>query len=771
MTNTLFTLDGGAEQVFWQTNSGGAEGPDTVQVFGEDTGGSAFLLASDGIVDTAAGWVQGTSGGASGSWTLDTLNESAVSLGVGGTAPVFTIEAAFSQTAAGGAGFSQTSFADLDATTGTTYGTVELAKASVTANLSVSGISAGESVTTSAQFTSLGGYLNVSLDLGGAVSDTYQNGSLIASTSSYALFATNGTAAGTHQLLGGNGVILGAMFGGIGGYGLFYYENATTSHLESDLSSTGVLTTLATVTAPTAFSSLYADTQLGRDFILATSGSTEGLYASDGTAGGTVSLFSGVGAITYLGTSLGRDLFKFAGASSFQVYVSDGTAAGSKLVTSAPNGDTVQVTADLLKTTVTIKNATGGIVSRTWIDGATEKVGAAGDEYVWSGPVSASWDASGNWTDTTTGADPAGVAPRSNDSVTIAAAAAGATQVIAGTGNSTYLTINGNTLLDGQFSTGALAVSSAGGGTLSLQAGGQLNISGDANLFFPRGLDDENYQSLQIAGGALTVGGALNVGVSSNFSDSLGSVIVSNGGTVRAGRLNVTYSSYVQVDSTSTFEIGTMGGVAAGSFTVDAGETISNSYGSAILAPTIVNNGVIQGSSGDLEATTIINNGTITNQNLSGLSFSSATVTNNGTITLSQNSITGTVIDNGDIIANADYNFADTLGTVTGGGQIQIGSGAILSTGQVASTITLSFAGSSGSFDLSASSLDASHVYDPTLIGFGATDVIDYAGTITTISYSSGAGNLTLLDGSATVATLHLKGNYGSFESRVGYAA
>jgi hypothetical protein len=65
---------------------------------------------------------------------------------------------------------------------------------------------------------------------------------------------------------------------------------------------------------------------------------------------------------------------------------------------------------------------------------------------------------------------------------------------------------------------------------------------------------------------------------------------------------------------------------------------------------------------------------------------------------------------------------------------------------------TIAFTGTSGILNISASSLNTSGVFIPTISGFSPSDVIDYAGTVTSASYSGGV--LSLLNGSQTVATV-----------------
>ena len=428
------------------------------------------------------------------------------------------------------------------------------------------------------------------------------------------------------------------------------------------------------------------------------------VYGSDGTTAGTQLLFdAGAGSVQYLTAEIGRAFITVTGGGTQQLYATDGTAGGTELVTTAPTGDTFQITSDSLKTLVQVEAGTS-VVQRLWVDGATGAVVPAADEYVWVGPVAGSWDTAANWEDTTSGANPASVPPGSNDAVTVDGLASGAVQVITGTGGSAYLTLGagssyyGGTLLDGQFSTGNLALDN--GGTLYLDAGDSLAVADDA-VVGPAG-----EQTINISGGQLTVGGLLTLG------NDEGYLSVADGGLVQAAALTVPdYYSSVFVDATSALEVGTAGGAAIGSVTIDAGATLTlaSSYG-YLSAPTIVDNGILS-----VDATGV----SITN--------------------------------------NAVYPPATTI---TGTGQIDIASNASLSLANArpGSGLTIAYTGTDGILSIAAASLDSSKIFDPTIVGFGSSDVIDYSGTVTSAAYAG--DTLTLLDGTTTVAQLTLIRNY-----------
>ena len=252
------------------------------------------------------------------------------------------------------------------------------------------------------------------------------------------------------------------------------------------------------------------------------------------------------------------------------------------------------------------------------------------DTYEWVGPVAGFWNAKANWDDVTAGKNPATAAPGANDLVSIAAAANGAAQVVIGNGNAYSLTLGGETLLEGQFNVGAGGFSESTSASVVLYSGSALDVSGAATFSSYAGatLDGgamavtgtlnggyasqfvmENggsltavqlvnyYSSYYVyAGDALTVSGGVNDGalgyggssftvnggtftVSGTFTSTGDAVYAENGGKVQLASLTedsdgngVTLYVY---DATSSIEIGTKGGVAAGTITIDSGKTVT----------------------------------------------------------------------------------------------------------------------------------------------------------------------------------------------------
>ena len=156
-------------------------------------------------------------------------------------------------------------------------------------------------------------------------------------------------------------------------------------------------------------------------------------------------------------------------------------------------------------------------------------------------------------------------------------------------------------------------------------------------------------------------------------------------------------------DATSSLEIGTAGGAAAGSVTIDSGVTTT--------------------VAGSFQAPSIVDNGTII------------------------------------VAAGSALNL---LGALSGTGQIDIGSGADLylqGPAAAANSIAVAFEGTGDVLTISSAVLDSSQNFAPVISGLNASDAIDLQGmTATSASYNNGL--LTLLNGVTPVAYLHLSGNY-----------
>ena len=157
----------------------------------------------------------------------------------------------------------------------------------------------------------------------------------------------------------------------------------------------------------------------------------------------------------------------------------------------------------------------------------------------------------------------------------------------------------------------------------------------------------------------------------------------------------------LNVDAKSSVEIGTAGGAAAGTITIDAGKTVTEA--------------------GTFEAQTIIDNGTLV-------------VAPGASLTLN--------------------------GALAGSGTASIDAGSTLTvSGGASATDTIAFAGAGGTLDLSGPlGYAGSHI-----VGFAATETVEFAGAWSLLGFSENAGNmlgtLTLSNGTDQVA-LNFAGSF-----------
>ena len=457
-------------------------------------------------------------------------------------------------------------------------------------------------------------------------------------------------------------------------------------------------------------------------------------------AGGSLDISSGSldGAKTYDAKITGfaaGDVIDYVGK------VTQATYNASNGVLSLANGSAVVAKLHL------VGNYSGAIFTATALTGGGTLISVGGggdtstppagtttaDQYLWSGPSPGSWDVAGNWTDTSTSSNPAAVAPGAHDFVTIDAGTPELPQVITGAGNSAELTIGGDATLSGKFTTGGLSVSSSE--TLTVQSKGSLSVSGGAS------------GAVAATGGSIKIGGTLTGGASA-----------SNGGKVQVGAL----TGGAGVDATSSIEVGSKGGAKAGAFTVDAGAT---AILGSLAAVAVVNHGTMTNSGGDH---VVVYTGAVTNTgSIYGVDFHALndnvnlSFNNSGTITLTGDWLAGPVVNNGVVIAALSTTGLNSMvGDVTGKGQLQIATGGELSTGHVAAGETVAFTGSSGILAISSASLDSAKTYDAKITGFAVGDAIDFGAVVTSASYNSSNGILSLHNGSAVVAKLHLVGDY-----------
>ena len=424
------------------------------------------------------------------------------------------------------------------------------------------------------------------------------------------------------------------------------------------------------------------------------------------------------------------------------------------------------------------------------------------DSYQWVGPVAGFWNAKANWDDVTAVQDPAAVAPGKNDLVTIGAAAGGAAQVVVGNGNAYSLTLDGETLLDGVFKIGAGGLTLATSASAYLYGGSSLSVAGNANFAnyadatlnggllkltgtgtlnggYASQFVMENGGSLSavqlvnyessysvLAGDALTVSGGVNDGtagygassftinggtftVGGTFISTSDDVYAENGGKVQLASLTEDlHGNGVTLDvndATSSIEIGTAGGVAAGTITIDSGATITEA--GDFIAPTIVDNAPLDiGAGQSLYCQRDV--GRLRRRD-------------------DRRERTDDRLRRARSCCEHDHRRerdADPKrrdhGRRHGDHRRRRKADDELRLERTA--VTIAFSGAGGQLAINSyNDLNTSNVFVPTITGFGAADVIDFYdpyATVTGAQYA--AGQLNLYAGATIVATLNLSGSY-----------
>jgi hypothetical protein len=317
------------------------------------------------------------------------------------------------------------------------------------------------------------------------------------------------------------------------------------------------------------------------------------------------------------------------------------------------------------------------------------------DLMAWAQPGSGPWSRASSWYDVTTGAA-ATAPPGSMNDVQIAGPSSGALQTVTGPAACASLAFFGNTLLNGAFSIGSLAV----GGTLAgnfatalVDLGPSTGLTVSAAAAIQGGtLVLDNAASLFSAAGTLTLGSA-------DMTLPASVLAASNGGIVQLGGLLLAGGGTLTTDITASVEVGTLGGAAAGAVTIDPG--------------------IVVAGSGSLNALgSVIDNGTLTAQG-------------------------GTLL----------------VGAVSGTGVLTIGTEAVLWLG-AGDTVPIQFIGGGGTLLLPGSSETPAGVIagfaQGDLIVTGSSQV----GSVSCAPCAGGVGTLTLYNGSQVAGTLLLAGDF-----------
>ena len=217
------------------------------------------------------------------------------------------------------------------------------------------------------------------------------------------------------------------------------------------------------------------------------------------------------------------------------------------------------------------------------------------DLLAWATPGSGPWSHASNWYDVTTGS-PATAAPGTENSVQIAGPTGGSYQIINGPAACANVTFFNNTLINGAFTTGTLAV----GGTLAgVFTTGLLAIGASSSMTAT--------VAASIAGGTLVLNAATSalscVGVltlgSADGTLPASVLAASNGATAQLAGLVLAGGGTLTTDATAVIEIGTLGGAAAGAVTIDPGVAVAGS-GSVNVGGDVIDNGTLTAQGGTL---------------------------------------------------------------------------------------------------------------------------------------------------------------------------
>ena len=446
--------------------------------------------------------------------------------------------------------------------------------------------------------------------------------------------------------------------GAISGTGSITIGNATFSSIRVDAAAAAGLSFGFTGTAgsldleaPASFASTIAGFGAGDAIGVNAPGITGLTYGVTGANTGTLALLSGLSTLATM-------------------HMTGALSAGQFLLLSGttPQSEQIVYSVNAPAGTTTAPAGAGGI-SLTWTAGAT----------------GGQWATPSNWVKT--GGVVSSAAPGLSDTVTINAGSG--FEVINGNGNSANATFNGPTALNGVFNTGSLHVNSLSGTTLDLLPGATLAA---ANALL------EGYSVIGGTGAALKVSGSATIN-----AGNTGTLSLYNHGLAQFGTLSLGFAGAsggtLFIDPTSTVEVGTLGGAAAGALSIDAGSTAS-------LNGTLNGNLVVNGLAKVLTS-------------------------------LSQ------------------YSPSSVTGTISGTGTIQIGAGGTLGlAGSVTVAGHIVFAGGTAALNVSAMPTISASIG-----GFAVTDTIVASGTMAGVSFAG--GTLSLLEAHGTAfQTLPMVGSF-----------
>ena len=253
---------------------------------------------------------------------------------------------------------------------------------------------------------------------------------------------------------------------------------------------------------------------------------------------------------------------------------------------------------------------------------------------------------------------------------------------------------------------------------------GQINVSAGGTV--TAAAINEIYGAISVSGtgSKLVVSGTLtaNVGNYAAFSSSAGALSAVSGGSAQVGGIVLSANGKygfsqpnLSVDTLSTIEVGTTGGTAAGSITVDVGKSIAVGT-TASFTGVLIDNGTVNVTAG----ATLTQNGA---------------VSGSGALQIGKNS---TLQLNGAAAATDTIAFQDV------GAALSIGNTPVLGTG----------------FFFGTGSVSTPYAINATITGFQTGDSITLAQPVTTATFTQATGTLVLANGTTTVEALHITGDF-----------
>jgi hypothetical protein len=181
--------------------------------------------------------------------------------------------------------------------------------------------------------------------------------------------------------------------------------------------------------------------------------------------------------------------------------------------------------------------------------------------YAWIAG-SGSYDVAAQWYDVSIGGVAAD-APGASDVVGIAGSTGAGFIVVTGPGSAGSLAFTGNTRLDGAFIAAMVTLGGAAPAVLDIASG---SLAAGSVTVLSGTLQADGATAALVVSGTLSVAAGAILAVLNQADVQLGGLVL-GGGTM-------------EVDATSTLEVGTAGGAAAGLLTIDGGATlVSNGIG------------------------------------------------------------------------------------------------------------------------------------------------------------------------------------------------